>query len=242
MITGSVNGAFPTSTLLFTQNIARNPIAWDPALQRPTQELVHSVHSALHFALDPCLDHPNEALSFAVQDGVLVVPNKADMKQEPPAVGWDVHAKQQDPAAYVRIFERALAELRDSIGATSLESFVISLDNVSWNGEKEDEECGLQDVDKLGELWAAMSSYPEIKNIGVSDFSASHLKRLLTLVDSRSSGENQKRPLKPLKKPTINQLNIPPSAAEPTALLELTQREDIHLQTHVDDLDGWVIE
>ncbi|KAG8716629.1 hypothetical protein FRC08_009125 [Ceratobasidium sp. 394] len=237
------DNAFPTSTLLFTQNIARHPIAWDPALQRPTQELVHAVHSALHFALDPCVDHADEPLSFIVHDGVLVIPNKADLKLEPPASGWEVNVKlfiraaEQDSAGYVRIFERALAELRDSIRATTLESFVISLDGVCWNGEKEDEECGLQDVDRLGELWEAMSSHAELKNIGVSDFSATHLRRLLALVDSRNSaGEDRKRSPKPLRKPTINQLNISPSAGEPTALLELTRNEDIHLQTHVDDL------
>ncbi|KAG9075177.1 hypothetical protein FS749_013175, partial [Ceratobasidium sp. UAMH 11750] len=153
------DSAFPTSTLLFTQNIARHPIAWDPALQRPTQELVHAVHSALHFALDPCVDHADEPLSFIVHDGVLIIPNKADLKLEPPASGWEVNVKlftraaEQDSAGYVRIFERALGELRDSIRATTLESFVISLDRVCWNGEKEDEECGLQDVDRLSELW-----------------------------------------------------------------------------------------
>lgn len=71
---------FPTSVLLFTQNIARHPIAWDPTRQRPTQELVHAVHSALHFALDPCVDHPDEAISLGVVDGALVIPNVS---------GWD---------------------------------------------------------------------------------------------------------------------------------------------------------
>lgn len=71
----SASQNFPTSVLLFTQNITRHPIAWDPARQRPTQEVIHAVHSALHFALDPCVDHPDEPLSFGVQDGVLVIPN-----------------------------------------------------------------------------------------------------------------------------------------------------------------------
>ena len=66
---------FPTSVLLFTQNIARHPIAWDPTSQRPTQELVHAVHSALHFALDPCVDHPDEEISLGVVDRTLVIPN-----------------------------------------------------------------------------------------------------------------------------------------------------------------------
>ncbi|QRV89561.1 hypothetical protein RhiJN_17579 [Ceratobasidium sp. AG-Ba] len=236
-----VMAALPTSVLIFTQNIARHPIAWDPARQRPTQELVHAVHSALHFALDPCVDHPNEALSFTVQDGVLVIPNKADLMKQPERIGsgWEVNVKlfiraaQQDPVGYVRIFERALAGLRDSVGATLLESFVVSLDAICWNGEKEDEECGLQDVDKLGDLWAHMSSHAEISNIGVSDFSASHLRRLLALVEARnSSGESAK----PLRKPTIDQMNISPNASEPTALLDLTKQGGIHLQTHVDDL------
>jgi hypothetical protein len=168
-----------------------------------------------------------------------------------------IRAAQKEPAAYVRIFERALSGLRDSIGATTLESFVVGLDTICWDGEKEGEETGLQDVDKLGDLWAvslimrlsglillfgcqAMSSHAELKNIGVSDFSAEHLRRLLSLVDSRnSSGEDSKTPAKLLRKPTINQLNLSPSAAEPSALLELTRREDINLQTHVDDLGGF---
>lgn len=82
-----------------------------------------------------------------------------------------------------------------------------------------------------------MSNHTELKEIGVSDFSADHLKRLLALVDAKtSSGDDGKKPAIPLRRPTINQLNLSPSAAEPTALLELTQSEGIHLQTHSDDL------
>jgi hypothetical protein len=81
---------------IYTQNITRHPISWDPATQRPTQELVHSVHTALHFALDTCLDHPDERLSFDVvplsssplsgegeegEKGKLVVPMVGDMKR-----------------------------------------------------------------------------------------------------------------------------------------------------------------
>jgi diketogulonate reductase-like aldo/keto reductase len=77
--------------------------------------------------------------------------------------------------------------------------------------------------------WQAISNRVELVNIGVSDFSAEHLKRLLALVDSKSSAA-------PLRKPTITQLNLPSSAAEPTGLLKLTQSEGINLQTHADDL------
>ncbi|CEL55176.1 hypothetical protein RSOLAG1IB_01184 [Rhizoctonia solani AG-1 IB] len=222
----------PTSVLLFTQNIARHPIAWDPAQQRPTQEVIHAVHSALHFALDPCVDHPGEPLSFGVQDGVLVIPNSKDLKQrEAPKSGWEVNAKLfiyatgQKSDDYARIFERALAELQGVMGATTLESFVVSLSNIGWHGETVDAE-GLDEVDKLGDLWTVMSSRTELKNIGVSDFSSHHLQRLLSLVNSKPS----------LRKPSITQLNLLPSAAEPTELLELTQKEGINLQTHSDDL------
>jgi len=58
--------AAPGSIQVFTHNITRHPIAWDPARQRPTQELVHAIHSALHFALDPCVNHPDEMPSFCV--------------------------------------------------------------------------------------------------------------------------------------------------------------------------------
>lgn len=56
----------PSSVQVFTHNITRRPIAWDPTRQRPTQELVHAIHSALHFALDPCVNHPDEIPSFCV--------------------------------------------------------------------------------------------------------------------------------------------------------------------------------
>ncbi|KAJ1307272.1 hypothetical protein OPQ81_001383 [Rhizoctonia solani] len=222
----------PTSVLLFTQNIARHPIAWDPAQQRPTQEVIHAVHSALHFALDPCVDHPNEPLSFDVQDSVLIIPNRKDLKQrEPPQSGWEVNAKLfiyaagENPSSYTGILERALSELRGVIGATTLESLVVSLSNIGWRGESEPAE-GLDEVDKLGDLWTAISNRKDLKNIGVSDFSSHHLNRLLSLVDSEKS----------LRKPLIAQLNLSPSAAEPTELLELTRKEGINLQTHADDL------
>ncbi|CAE7143006.1 unnamed protein product [Rhizoctonia solani] len=222
----------PTSVLLFTQNIARHPIAWDPTQQRPTQEVIHAVHSALHFALDPCVDHPDEPLSFGVQDSVLVIPNRRDLKQrEPPKSGWEVNAKlfihnaEKDSSAYAEILNRALTELQGVIGATTLESFVVSLSSIDWHGESEGTE-GLDKVDKLGELWKAISNRAELKNVGVSDFSHHHLRRLLSLVDSDKS----------LRKPSITQLNLPPSAADPTDLLELTQKEGINLQTHADDL------
>ncbi|CUA75882.1 hypothetical protein RSOLAG22IIIB_01883 [Rhizoctonia solani] len=222
----------PTSVLLFTQNIARHPIAWDPAQQRPTQEVIHAVHSALHFALDPCVDHPDEPLSFDVRDSVLVIPNRKDLKpREPPKSGWEVNAKLfiytagKESSAYAVILDRALAELQSVIGTTALESFVVSLSNVGWDGESEGTE-GLDEVDKLGDLWKAISNRTELKNIGVSDFSPHHLRRLLSLVESE----------KALRKPSITQLNLSPSAADPMELLELTQKEGINLQTHTDDL------
>lgn len=222
----------PTSVLLFTQNIARHPIAWDPTQQRPTQEVIHAVHSAFHFALDPCVDHPDEPLSFGVQDSVLVIPNRKDLKpREPPKSGWEVNVKLfiyaagQDSNPYAGILEHALTELRGVIGATTLESFVVSLSNIGWHGENEGTE-GLNEVDKLGGIWTAISNRSELKNIGVSDFSSHHLRRLLSLVDREKS----------LRKPSITQLNLPSSASEPTELLELTQKEGINLQTHADDL------
>ncbi|CAE6423197.1 unnamed protein product [Rhizoctonia solani] len=222
----------PTSVLLFTQNIARHPIAWDPAQQRPTQEVIHAVHSALHFALDSCVDHPDEPLSFDVQDSVLVIPNRKDLKQrEPPKSGWEVNSKLfiyaagQDSKAYAEMLNRALTELQGVIGTAALESFVVSLSNIGWHGENEGTES-LDEVDKLGDLWKAISSHTELKNIGVSDFSSHHLRRLLSLIDSEES----------LRKPSITQLNLSPTAADPTELLELTQKEGINLQTHSDDL------
>jgi hypothetical protein len=63
-----------------------------------------------------------------------------------------IYATGQKSDDYARIFERALAELQGVMGATTLESFVVSLSNIGWHGETVDAE-GLDEVDKLGDLW-----------------------------------------------------------------------------------------
>lgn len=100
----------PNSVQVYTHNITRRPIAWDPARQRPTQELVHAIHSALHFALDPCVNHADEKPSFCVLDRQpfslaksseskleaatpsrrqLIIPCVNDMARAPPASSID---------------------------------------------------------------------------------------------------------------------------------------------------------
>lgn len=94
------NKIAPTSVQIYTHNITRRPIAWDPARQRPTQEVVHAIHSALHFALDPCTDHPDEAASFCVVDVLPPLSSSADaspLLSSSIGVGEVPHTGEQQP-------------------------------------------------------------------------------------------------------------------------------------------------
>jgi hypothetical protein len=64
------------------------------------------------------------------------------------------------------MLERALAELRHAMGATTLESFVVSLSNICWHGEKDEESVGLDEVNKLADLWTVSSHYLLVSRIG----------------------------------------------------------------------------
>ncbi|KAG9017483.1 hypothetical protein FRB90_001127 [Tulasnella sp. 427] len=57
----------PCKALIFTQNTTRNPISWNPALRQVNpNEVLHSVHLALHRALDPCTNGCADACSWAL--------------------------------------------------------------------------------------------------------------------------------------------------------------------------------
>lgn len=57
----------PTNAIIFTQNTTRNPISWNSALRQVNpNEVLHSVHLALHRALDPCTNGCGDACSWAV--------------------------------------------------------------------------------------------------------------------------------------------------------------------------------
>lgn len=75
----------PSSVQVYTHNITRRPITWDPARQRPTQELVHAIHSALHFALDPCVNHPHEKPSFCLFEAGRGVSESSESPSQPPS-------------------------------------------------------------------------------------------------------------------------------------------------------------
>lgn len=66
----------------------------------------------------------------------------------------------KDSTAYVRMFERALDALRNAVGTTTLESFVVSLSSIGWHGEKDEENAGVDEVDRLADLWKVSSIHP----------------------------------------------------------------------------------
>lgn len=107
------------SVQVYTHNITRRPIAWDPARQRPTQELVHAIHSALHFALDPCVNHPTEEPSFCIVDAA---PSSSGSTGNP--AGGNVDKAYSSPPASGNLFteDDALSNSASSTLARDLDS------------------------------------------------------------------------------------------------------------------------
>lgn len=149
-----VNNSGPSSVQVFTHNITRRPISWDPQAQRPTQELVHSVHSALHFALDPCVNHPDEKPSFSVLDSPplssssssssrLYVPSLDEMLRSRPKPSPSSKDKDELSVKLFAGFNGTTltpAIIADAIAALEtlcgpervIDCFAISLDGVKW--------------------------------------------------------------------------------------------------------------
>ena len=169
----------PSTVQVFTHNITRHLIAWDPARQRPTQELVHAIHSALHFALDPCVNHPDEMPSFCVTpippsslsssrfdstttaDNLrLIVPCTNDIARSRPVGKNDIRDKAE---LTVKLFagfhgapllpyhvEEALDALQRVCGSErTIDKFVISLEGVKWTGGSIDATSDVKDMEML---------------------------------------------------------------------------------------------
>lgn len=267
----------PSSALFFTKNITRRAIAWDPARQRPTQEMIHGVHAALHYALDPCIDHSDEVCSFElvredevggsggkgkgsgndedglkeVREGVwkLVIPKLEDMQRGGVRVdNGDVTAKlffgREGPKE--RYVDDALDVLERVTGSKRADRFLVSLKGVNWAGGEEGMEDGMGEVRALGDVWQHISALSSLERIGVSDFSPTHLKQLLsdlndygTTKGSGAGNEEGERETSStttgrVRKPSMDQLNF--ETPPPRSLVELAKTEVIELLTHSDDL------
>lgn len=174
----------PTSVQVFTHNITRRPIAWDPRSQKPTQEVVHSIHAALHFALDPCVNHPDEEPSFcqvnapftteassSEKTSRLIIPCVNDIVPVSP----ENSAKAARSELSVKLFagfngavvgsqdvDEALEALKRTTGVAKIHQFVLSLDGIKWNGgnttnaDGESEwEVGVEVIETLSDAWKA---------------------------------------------------------------------------------------
>src|SRR5258708_25561751 len=138
-----------SSVIVYSRNITRRPIAWDPARQRPTQEFIHSIHSALHFALDPCVNHPDELPSYALdvyEQGLsshahrtcLTIPSVYDMT----STHYDMSSSPQTTAKIfsgfggmplrVQDFKAALEATRLCTGLPGVHKLVVSMDGAKW--------------------------------------------------------------------------------------------------------------
>ncbi|KZT57699.1 hypothetical protein CALCODRAFT_517347 [Calocera cornea HHB12733] len=204
-----------STLLLYTQNITRHAISWTPP-QGPSSsgensntELLHAIHTSLHYALDPCAEHPDEPASFCFgatdeeaeglgvrEGGQLIIPKEADLKRtkdndgevtvkmfffEPPSLRGTPKGKECEKVRDVWVAE-ALTALEKATGKKEVSRFVVKLDGVKWDGQEKWEEVGMPEVEDIGDLWTTLSSNPLIKNIGVSDFSAKHLLKLYSII------------------------------------------------------------
>lgn len=159
----------PTGAVIFTQNTTRNPISWNPALRQPNpNEVLHSVHLALHKALDPCINGTGDACSWTVEpsrnvvDGAakgttnpasqptLYVPRPSDIKvtSVPPQGKPEVSVKlrfyeSQEGAVRCAQVDEALRLFEKMTGLQDIDRFVVGFDQIRWAGG--DDECASWD-------------------------------------------------------------------------------------------------
>jgi len=257
---------YPSSVLLFTKNITRRAIAWDPARQRPTQEMIHGVHAALHYALDPCIDHPVETCSFElIRDDYLsefggtdnekelwrlVVPKLEDMQRGGVRIdNGDVTVKLffGNNGPKKRYIDEALDALEKVTGGNGADRFIISLNGVNWGGGEDGVEDGLAEIHELGRVWQHISALSSLKRLGVSDFSPIHLKQLLSdLNDDEPAVQGNGGPGVESEVDGHEQSSrrirkatmdqLNFETPPPTSLVQLAKTEVIELLTHSDDL------
>ena len=144
----------PTEALLFTQNTTRNPISWNPALRQPNpNEVLHSVHLALHRALDPCINGTGESCSWAIDVArkdtisrrVLVIPKLSDLHTPSQEVleHSEISVKLRfyglhDDVDRIAQVDEALGNLKAATGFTDIDRFVIGFDSIRWDGGDEE--------------------------------------------------------------------------------------------------------
>ncbi|KAG8906828.1 dynamin-like GTPase mgm1 [Tulasnella sp. 403] len=236
--------AHPTKALIFTQNITRNPISWNPALRQPNpNEALHSVHLALHRALDPLNAPGVTPATGPVQSNtkepnkLLIIPRPSALKYTPlgPVANPEISVKLRFYGSHDNVdrclqVDEALKRVKEATDFETIDRFVIGFDKIRWAGGDEECESGADEVDVLAKagIWKHLSSNSSLKKIGVSDFSSFHLKRLLSQLPTCTSDDEAA-----VRRPAIDQLNF--DRELPPHLAELAKLEGIELHSHSDD-------
>jgi len=256
-----------STLLLYTQNITRHAISWTPP-QGPSSsgensntEILHAIHTSLHYALDPCAEHPDEPASFCYsatdneaeglgvrKGGQLIIPKEAELKQtkynvgevtvkmffcEPPSLRGTPKGKEREKLREGWVTE-AMVALEKATGKKEVSRFVVKLEGVKWDGQDQWEEVGMPEVDDMGGLWQTLSSNPLINQLGVSDFSAKHLYKLYSII--------LELPLDSAKPIVTDHLNLfdcdsPPCMNPPDDVQMAAAKKGVELVAHPDPHD-----
>lgn len=256
-----------STLLLYTQNITRHAISWTPP-QGPSSsgensntELLHAIHTSLHYALDPCAEHPDEPASYCFsatdeeaeglgvrRGGQLIIPKEVDLKRmkdndgeitvkmfffEPPSLRGTPKGKEREKVREAWIAE-ALAALEKATGKKEVWRFVVKLEGVRWDGQAQWEEVGIPQVEDMGGLWETLSLNPLVKNIGVSDFSAKHLLQLYSVM-----AELPPASAKPVVSDHLNLFDCdsPPCMNPPDDVQMAAAKKAVELVAHPDPHD-----
>ncbi|KAG9005854.1 hypothetical protein FRB94_003925 [Tulasnella sp. JGI-2019a] len=253
----------PTRALLFTQNTTRNPISWNPTLRQPNpNEVLHSVHLALHKALDPCISGSGDACSWNVVDDASC--GYETIKEAVPGQKQQVNGIPKDGARILYVPRPSDLKLT-SLSAGSVPEVSLKMrfyepqEGVDRRAQVDEalksfqEATGLHQVDRFvigfdGIRWAGGD---EECTSGAKDIDSltqggiwEHISRqslLQTIGVSDFSCFHLSRFLSQLptsdtpnvRRPKINQLNFDRELPEP--LDKLAKAEGIELQSHSDN-------
>ncbi|EJU04821.1 phospholipase D/nuclease [Dacryopinax primogenitus] len=254
-----------STLLLYTQNITRHAISWTPPRgpslsgENSNTELLHAIHASLHYALDPCTEHPDESASFCFsatdeeaeslgvrKGGQLIIPKEADLKRakdnegeitvkmfffEPPSLQSTPKGKEREKVRQTWIAE-ALTALEKATGKKEIARFIVKLKGVRWDGQDKWEEVGMPKVEDVCGLWETLSCNPSIKTIGVSDFSAKHLYKLYSVIADVHSA-------KPVVTDHLNLFDCdsPPCMNPPDDVQMAAAKKGVELVAHSDPHD-----
>jgi glutamate--cysteine ligase regulatory subunit len=172
------------------------------------------------------------------EDRVLIVPKVVDMS--PPVacktdrskidvtaklfLGRIAYSEEPSERDTRNCVDDALRWLEAATCVKELETFIVSLPGVKWEGDELIDKDGMSEVDTLAKVWPYIAQKPALRKLGVADFSAAHIERLLELTEEGT------------RRISVNQVNIDQDGTLPECLMQVAKREQVQVLTHSDDL------